>query len=371
MEEKITFKCKKKDCVWRSNHFLIGCDYSSFHDHTRVKGLPKDKWDPKYCDKYEPGKSKRQAPFKTPPTLNHEMAMDLYKKGLNDTEIANKMNCSIYRVRNWRTSHKLKPNAQNGERYTIDTTRATELYHLKYSDSAIGRELGCSADTIARWRKAHGLKANSLNRVNYTKMQELYHQGLSDKMISRELSCGHGTVAGWRRAHNLQPNAVGSSTSIDWALGEALYKQGLSDTEISIRLHCRTEAVRRWRSRNGLPANASKTTRPTRIGKAGLERILALCERGLFDPEIAIIMGIITDSVYKVRHRHGVPSNNKNGQRRIPLDVDEAVEDGFMYDSRTELWWVMRNAKIVAVARDQAEAAELYEQHKWKYKRKR
>ena len=295
---------------------MYACDYSNFHEHTRVYGQPKDKWDPKYCDKYKSGKRlKKKVPFVSPPKLDHEAAMKLYEEGLNDAEIARRLGCSYTRVQNWRKLNKLKSNARNGHRAVVDTVRAQEMYHEGLSDTAIGKALGCSTETVRRWRIDHGLKANE------------------------------------RKAH----------CTIDWDKALELHKEGLTDTEISAQLHCRSDSVRKWRIKNGLPANISPA-RLTRIGPHNREKIYQLHARGLLDTEIALVIGCSSDSIYKHRVKRGLPTNSGGGRRRVPLDVEEYIDEGFAFDKPTGLWWVFRHGNLVAVARDQVEAAVLYEQ---------
>lgn len=317
MGERIVFKCKHKDCIYHSKHFLYSCDYSNYHEHTRVYGLPRDKWSAEFCDKYVSGKKKTKSrEFKIPVPLDYEKIAYLYKRGLNDTEIAREMKCAPSKISDWRKQQNLKSNTTRSSRISFDTDKAQELYHKGWSDGEIGRALGCSSDTVRLWRKKSNLEARR-----------------------------HG----------------GTSPTINWEYGRQLYDSGHSDTEMSALLKCRIETVRQWRVRNNLPVNVSET-RKTHLTKAQLELIRSLHTRGLLDTEIAVILGCGSDTIYKKRRAWDLPTNNSGGRRAKPLLVAEKIEDGLMYDEPTGLWWVFRHDRIIGAGRDEIAAAKIFEE---------
>lgn len=95
-----------------------------------------------------------------------------------------------------------------------------ELYKQGLSDSEIGEKLFLNRTTVQQWRKANSLKANykvgfekvnkfQLNRISkedYEKRMELYEAGLVDSEIAKRVCVGKQAIFAWRKKNGLKPN---------------------------------------------------------------------------------------------------------------------------------------------------------------------
>ena len=95
-----------------------------------------------------------------------------------------------------------------------------ELYKQGLSDSEIGEKLFLNRTTVQQWRKANGLKPNykvgfdkvnklHLNRIpkeEHEKRMELYEAGLIDSEIAKRVCVGKQAIFAWRKKNGLKPN---------------------------------------------------------------------------------------------------------------------------------------------------------------------
>ena len=311
MGETRNFRCKRRDCVYRSNNSIYGCDYSSITGQLRVAGLPRELWAPELCDKYISGKRKYTRKNIPAMPLDEETVMGLYKDGLSDTAIGRKLNVSGRRVTDWRLSHKLPRNGSGPRVLTVDNVRVLELYQEGLSDGAIARKTGFSTAAVRDWRINANLPSNE-------------YKGNIDK----------------KRA-------------------ELFYNDGKSDVEIANLLECSVDAIRTWRKRTNRDPNA-RYRGVMRIGPQMRERMKRLHIRGLLQAEQAVVLGLHPISIQRHMAAMAIPPNIWTRDRRI--EGVEKVEDGFTWDEETQMFWVFVKGKLRAAARTQDEAAKLYEE---------
>lgn len=145
-----------------------------------------------------------------------------------------------------------------------------ELYRQGLTDAEIGEKLGVSAKTIANWRLSRELPAHSSQarqfEHNETKRLELYDQGLTDSELAAACGCHIETIRAWRRRHRLENNGPGrGNRSRDkrrapmyMPVREALYAAGLSDAEIAEWLQVAKSTITNWRHRRGYPPNTAR-----------------------------------------------------------------------------------------------------------------
>ena len=88
--------------------------------------------------------------------------------------------------------------------------RRMELYRAGLSDREIGDRLFLSRATIHYWRKKHSLPSNSaqwsITQAEADRMMELYRKGLSDKKIAGQVGRAACTVGNWRALNGLKPH---------------------------------------------------------------------------------------------------------------------------------------------------------------------
>ena len=85
--------------------------------------------------------------------------MELYNEGLNDKEIAEKLDVKYHYIRNLRLRNNLISN--NFKIQQDNYKRVQELYMLGYSDYQIAKEVKLSQVTICKWREKNGLPPNN------------------------------------------------------------------------------------------------------------------------------------------------------------------------------------------------------------------
>lgn len=177
---------------------------------------PPDKIDPALCPFHEPGEQgKRKAPgicvsFRHPPARRdwEQKALELYKAGFNDVQIAQKLDISAFMVGNFRKKKGLPRVRPKFTRFNFDQQTAMEMYKAGKSDREIGDKVGIGRETISRWRKENGLPTNEnpykpQPRLDWEKIMQLYEQGYTDMHIARIIGCSDRTVQKWRKKNNL------------------------------------------------------------------------------------------------------------------------------------------------------------------------
>ena len=86
--------------------------------------------------------------------------MELYRKGLNDREIADQVHVTPEAITFWRKNHGLPVHTLH-RKITPDTeAEMLRMYQSGMSDVQIARALGLSKFTVLFWRRRRGLTAN-------------------------------------------------------------------------------------------------------------------------------------------------------------------------------------------------------------------
>ena len=87
--------------------------------------------------------------------------MELYRRGLNDTEIAKRCGVSPRTIGYWRESRGLRPNPITKLKLPkAEESKRLRLYHEGLSDAEIAKRCGVAERTIGYWRHVRGLRAN-------------------------------------------------------------------------------------------------------------------------------------------------------------------------------------------------------------------
>ncbi len=97
---------------------------------------------------------------KTPRSLKekHKERFELYNRGLNDVEIADKQKTTVATITNWRIKHKLPSNSKT--QYKEVHKKRLELHKKGLTDRKIADNEGCKVTAIHNWRKRNNLEAN-------------------------------------------------------------------------------------------------------------------------------------------------------------------------------------------------------------------
>lgn len=92
------------------------------------------------------------------------------------------------------------------ERKLVD--EILRLYKLGLSDREIADKLGCKRNTVASYRSQKGLpRHNTDEKSKFARtFGPLYELGLNDREIARRVGCVPATVGAWRKKRGFPPN---------------------------------------------------------------------------------------------------------------------------------------------------------------------
>ena len=133
-----------------------------------------------------------------------------YEKGLNDTEIAEKLDIKKDKVRTWRYDNGLESNHIKKMKSKKKGSREKffELYKKGYNDAEIARATGyTSSQTVRLWRSKLDLppvqekeKSKRLAAI-YLKIKRLYEEGKSNETIKQKINIEgiEDKIMRWRR----------------------------------------------------------------------------------------------------------------------------------------------------------------------------
>lgn len=104
--------------------------------------------------------------------------MDLYKRGLNDAEIARIQGVDPSAICHWRRANGLKRHAGSGRGKLAVSVGRRFLYDLKWSDQSIARQQQVTPQSVRGWRQHHGLSPNrpagrNQRRAKHEQLHEL------------------------------------------------------------------------------------------------------------------------------------------------------------------------------------------------------
>lgn len=168
-------RCRHPDCVYRNRidpEKTGNCEYCRMTGKPRLSMLPGALKLPMESITYEM-KLPVNCPFYkpdgvTPPEpVTEESWKDaarlLYDDGATDREIADTLGMGITRVANLRRRNwKLPPNPdKRGPDIRLDYERAEELYRRGMNDREIAEGLACSVSAVLKWRNKYELLPNS------------------------------------------------------------------------------------------------------------------------------------------------------------------------------------------------------------------
>lgn len=92
--------------------------------------------------------------------MEHERRLHLYRQGLNDREIAERLYLTPEAITHWRKTHELPAHSP---RRWITPEMAEEMARMHRegaSDGQIAKQMNMPKPTVAAWRIRNGLKAN-------------------------------------------------------------------------------------------------------------------------------------------------------------------------------------------------------------------
>jgi len=159
------------------------------------------------------------------------LRLKLYNEGLNDREIAYKLNLSKSAIFRWRKVNNLPANVNKGNLSIREVEKRIELINKGLGDKEIADILGINPKTFTNWRCNRGIRGNKkyetikLTKSEHNRRMELYKKGMDDSEISKELGLSRECIRKWRERNNLPPNKERGGQPIElnfdysWELG--------------------------------------------------------------------------------------------------------------------------------------------------------
>lgn len=86
--------------------------------------------------------------------------MELYRKGLNDKEIGDRLFLTPTTIVYWRKKNGLHPNWARNNLTEQELEIMERMYRARASDSQIANEIGRCVSTVRSWRRRNDLPGN-------------------------------------------------------------------------------------------------------------------------------------------------------------------------------------------------------------------
>lgn len=136
----------------------------------------------------------------------HSEALELYRKGMMDPEIAKCLGVLRESVRNWRHKNKLAANIQVKEVPAWHIT-ADELYRAGHNDQEIANIIGVARTSVCGWRNSIGYEnlAKKASNKWRTCALSLFEQGLNDYSVAKKLNITPSVVCDFRNSMGIPP----------------------------------------------------------------------------------------------------------------------------------------------------------------------
>ena len=287
--------CERRKCIYRGTHG--NCDYLSKTGKSRLRQIAEaiqmptnsqevyDLTAGKVCPFYRKRgedekplqavlaemrfkaaerKAKKDRKFVPKLTPEEEKKISIwYRRGLSDTNIADKLHIPFYKVSFWRQKNKLASNFIRQRAF--DEKKAWELYKQGKTDVEIGKALGRSTTTIYNWRRRADLEANLqalyLQEEKKELRKRLYREGKTDREIAEQTGSTKSSIRAWRQYHKLPANDQRVEIRYDREKMMQMYREGMNDCQIARELGCHSGTVGKWREKNGLGVNKTRKKR--------------------------------------------------------------------------------------------------------------
>lgn len=241
----------------------------------------------------------------------HQKRLELYNQGFNDRQIGEKVGLVQNGIYNWRKRNDLPANNSLGEKISKkENQKRLKYYNLGMNDNEIAEKINVTPPAIFYWREKNNLKTNHSNKISkkeHQKRLKLYKIGMIDKKIAEKINTTKKAIKGWRYRNNLETNYNNKLSKKEHEKRLKLYNEGLNDSEIAEKVDLSTETIKAWRKKNNLKTNQEK---PKKILKSVKNKILKFYNLGLNDREIAEQLNISRSVVFLYRAKNNIPTHN-------------------------------------------------------------
>ena len=149
---------------------------------------------------------------KNPDHVVNKKCLELYKKGESDQYIASVLNLNPNTVWKWRKRNGLIKPTLRGRNPDLSLNKlCMSLYEDGLNDDEIARRIQLSPISIMKWRKEHNLPllCNKVKKIVgevHGKCLRLYNNKMSDASIANIVGVNENTIRHWRNENNLKPN---------------------------------------------------------------------------------------------------------------------------------------------------------------------
>lgn len=137
---------------------------------------------------------------------------ELYDKGLNDREIAERIGVHQTTITAWRHRNNLPPNQKRGSPQKHDYDKIKELYDKGMNDKEIAKKLDIPRISVWRIRNQvlelpsikKKMRRQHLSLEEEGKRYKLWIEGYTDKQIAEKLDVSSYAIQQWRKRKNLE-----------------------------------------------------------------------------------------------------------------------------------------------------------------------
>lgn len=138
--------------------------------------------------------------------IDYNIFIDLYNKGLDDSQISEKLQITLNAARDFRVNHNLP--TQKIKKREENKRKFLELYNQGYNDSEIGRMIDVNHVTIKNWREALDLPSHFQYKKKYDteEFMKLYNQGYNYTQIASKLGVSQSAISEYGVYLGLAPN---------------------------------------------------------------------------------------------------------------------------------------------------------------------
>lgn len=148
-------------------------------------------------------------------------------------------------------------------RRKVNVEKVITLWREGLTDKEIAERLAVNPSTISYWRKKLKLPPNKKVLINREQLEELAEKGYSLRRIANELNYDVNTVKKYLDKYGIELKYRGRGRKVQFDVEKFLimYRGGLNDKEIAEIMDISTSCIYRWRKRLGLPPNRRRESR--------------------------------------------------------------------------------------------------------------
>jgi hypothetical protein len=199
--------------------------------------------------------------------MSHRLSKEEVTKAINEStstiEAGKKLGISKSTVLYWRKLYNISPTRRKNQITIQQEEERMCLYKEGLIDRKIGEKVERTESAIASWRKVRGLPPNKRRKVTKEKFLESYRNGKSDRGIGVVLGIHLTTVGDRRREYGLVPKGHTPTqvSQLEKEQRQRMYDSGMPDARIAKELGRTVCVINSWRHKEGLSLNPARPSK--------------------------------------------------------------------------------------------------------------